>query len=376
MNILLAPNSFKECADSVKIAKILAQNLNDEKSYNLIIKPLTDGGDGFLSVCKSLIKGETITYLIYDNYRKQLNKYKVIYDKKREAIFIESAELFGMKTLSKEELNPLVLNSEILGNLLLRIKDESDAGNITVKAVNIGVGGTATIDFGIGACSQLGLTLLDEKANVIKPIPENFIKVRSFEFYKIELPFAINFVVDVETPLLGNPGAIEIYGEQKGATSKDLRLIKSGIINLIELFSKSSQKKISTNFNGAGGGLASGISVFYDAEIINAKEFIQKNILNDIEPQKIDAVITGEGKFDYQSFEGKGIGVLLNKFRNEEIPIFIICGIAELQNQITLSKNIKLIELQKFFSDKDDSIKNFQLGLSKASALIKSELRH
>lgn len=376
MNILLAPNSFKECADSVKIAKILAQNFSDEKSYNLIIKPLTDGGDGFLSVCNSLIEEKAITYFIYDNYRKQLNKYNVIYDRKRETIFIESAELFGMKLLKKEELNPLVLNSEILGKLLLRIIAESNSGNLIVRTVNIGVGGTATVDFGIGACSQLGLTLLDEKANVINPIPENFIKIRSFEFNKIELPFTINFIVDVETPLLGNPGAIEIYGEQKGATSNDLKLIKSGIINLIELFSKSSQKKITTDFNGAGGGLASGISLFYDVEIINAKEFIQKNILNDIEPQKIDAIITGEGKFDIQSFEGKGIGVLLNKFRDHEIPIFIICGIAELQNQITLSKNIKLIELQKFFSDKDDSIKNFHLGLSKASALIKSELGH
>lgn len=376
MNILIAPNSFKECADSVSIVKMLADNFNNEKGFNLIFKPLTDGGDGFLAVCKSLFELNIITYLLLSDYNEQLSNYKVGYDEINKIIYIESAELFGMKTLSKNELNPLVLNSEMLGKILLKIREEADAGALNVEQVNIGVGGTATIDFGIGACSQLGLTLFDEKGNVIKPIPENFVLVESFEFSKIEFPFKINFIVDVDTSLLDEPGAIEIYGEQKGATLNDLKLIKGGIINLINLFSTYSRKIISSNFNGAGGGLASGFSLFYDAEIIPAREFINKNILMNINPEKVDAIITGEGRFDFQSFEGKGIGVILKLFENYNIPEFIICGLSDLPGNFKLPKNIKIIEIQKLFNSKDDSIKNIKLGLAKASELIKSELKH
>ncbi len=376
MNILLAPNSFKECADSVEIANLLTLQFSDKKPYNLIPKPLTDGGDGFLSVCKSLFDINLLSYFIINNYDYQLNNHIILYDSFNSTIYIETAELFGIKSIPKKYRKPLKLNSEALGNILLKINEDVKAGRLKVDNVFIGVGGTATIDFGIGACSQLGLKLYDTASNVLEPIPENFIKVRSFDFSRVKFSFKINFIVDVDTSLLGKPGAIELYGKQKGASQNDLELIKIGIVNLLELFAKDSKLKVPSILNGAGGGIASGFNIFYESEIIPAKYFIKKNILRDIKPDKIDAVITGEGKFDVQSFEGKGIGVLLEIFRDRQIPIFIICGIAELDDKIALANNIKVIELNKFFNNKNDSITNIKSGITQASALIKNELKH
>lgn len=375
-NILIAPNSFKQCADSVVISQIIKEFLSVDVNQKFIVKPLTDGGDGFLSVYNFLIKLKPIIYSIYDDYGKQLNNYKVLYNENDGNIYIESAELFGMKRLHQKQSSPLELNSEILGKILLRIKEDTDSGELNVEQVNIGVGGTATIDFGIGACSQLGLKLFDDSKKINNPTPQNFDEVKDFEFSKVQLPFKIVFIVDVDTPLFGEPGAIEIYGKQKGASDQDLKIIKSGFKNILNLITKKFEFKIPSELNGAGGGVASGISLFYDAEIIPAKEFIKKNILNDIHPEEIDALITGEGKFDFQSFEGKGIGVILELFENFNIPKFIICGISELPNDFKLANNIIVIELQKYFNNKDDSIKNYKLGLAKASELIKSELKH
>ncbi len=374
MNILLAPNSFKECADSVEITSLLALQFFNSKSHNLILKPLTDGGDGFLSVCESLFNVKLLTYCIKNSYKDQLISYKLFFDSSERSIYVESAELFGIKSILKENRNPLLLSSKTLGEILLRIKDEVDDERLNVDNVYIGIGGTATIDFGIGTCTQLGLKLYDSDGNLINPIPENFIKVRSFDFSEVNLPFKINFIVDVNTPLLGEPGAIEIYGNQKGASQNDLELIKNGIVNLVELFTKDPKLKVPFILNGAGGGIASGISIFYKSEIIPAGDFIKNKILKDINPNTIDAVITGEGKFDLQSFEGKGIGVLLEMFKDMKIPIYVICGTAEFDNKINLPKNIRVIELQKFFADKTESIQHFKSGLAKAALLIKSEL--
>lgn len=376
MNILLAPNSFKESADSIEITQQLSLQFSDKKSYNLILKPLTDGGDGFLSVCKSLFNVKLLTLSIVNIYSNQLNNYKILYDSSNGAIYIETAELFGIKSVPEKIRKPLTLNSGILGNILLKINEDIKTRVLKVNNVYIGVGGTATIDFGIGTCSQLGLKLYDTESNVLEPIPENFIKVRSFNFSEVKLPFKINFIVDVNTPLFGEPGAIEIYGNQKGASQNDLALIKNGIVNLLELFDKNPKIKIPSILNGAGGGIASGFNIFYESEIIPAKDFIKKNILKDINPDNIDAVITGEGKYDEQSFEGKGIGVLLEMFKDMQIPIYVICGTAEFDNKISLPKNVRVIELQKFFADKNESIKNIKSGLAQASKLIKSELRH
>ena len=374
MNILVAPNSFKECADSVSISEIINSVLLSQSGFNIKLKPLSDGGDGFLSSYKYMSKIKSLTYSIKDNYRDNLNEYMVLWDENSNTIWIESAELFGLKVIPENELNPLNINSEGLGKLLLMINEDVLNKKIDVKEVFLGVGGTAIIDFGLGVCSQLGLELYDKLGNELAPIPKNFMEVVSYSFRKKELAFKIKCIIDVGTELLGSPGAIEIYGKQKGASEEDLILIKSGIKNVIKLFSKDNDFFNKSKLNGAGGGLAAGLNLFFDAEIIPAENFIKQYILNDLDINKIDAVITGEGSLDFQSFEGKGVGVILKMFRDKNIPIFIICGSANLPETIKLPENVFIITLTSFFKDKKESIDNFQSGLVKATELVKNQL--
>ncbi|MFZ2324286.1 MAG: glycerate kinase [Ignavibacteriaceae bacterium] len=374
MNILVAPNSFKECADSVSISEIINSVLLRQSGFNIKLKPLSDGGDGFLSSYKYMSKIKSITYLIKDNYRDKLNEYMVLLDENSNAILIESAELFGLKVIPENELNPLNINSEGLGKLLLMINEDILNKKIDVKEVFLGVGGTATIDFGVGVCSQLGLELYDKLGNELAPIPKNFMEVVSYSFRKKELAFKIKCIVDVGTELLGSPGAIEIFGKQKGASEEDLVLIKMGIEKVIDIFSKDRNFINKSKLNGAGGGLAAGLNLFFDAEIISAEYFITHYLMHDLDIDKIDAVITGEGSLDFQSFEGKGVGVILKMFRDKNIPIFIICGSANLPETMKLTENVFVISLTSFFKDKKESIDNFRSGLVKATELVINQL--
>ena len=74
MNILLAPNSYKECADSVEIAELISNLLRRESSLNIIKKPITDGGDGFLEVCKKLFNTSPLSVMITKDNEQYLNK--------------------------------------------------------------------------------------------------------------------------------------------------------------------------------------------------------------------------------------------------------------------------------------------------------------
>jgi glycerate kinase len=368
MNILIAPNSFKECADSIEISEIINKILSENHFNNTIVKPLSDGGDGFLSVIKNIINVVEINIKVEDE-NAQTKEYKVLIDEKTGIAYLESASLIGLRCIEKKNRKPLLLNSGIIGKIINHLAIGVKQSKLKIKKLVIGIGGTATIDFGVGACSQLGLSLFDNDSNKLAPVPQNFTKVSSFRFINPNLPFDLKCIVDVDTNLIGEPGAIEIYGKQKGASEDELKIIKSGIKNIINLTSTDSELSVPKKINGAGGGLAAGLNIFLDADIIRAEDFIKNDILKDINLNEINAVITGEGSFDIQSFEGKGAGIILKIFAERNIPIFLINGSTKLPTQIKLPEKVFTINLIDLFESKGESIKNYQAGIAQATQI-------
>jgi len=373
MNILVAPNSFKECADSVEISELMNENLSKNNSIKTKLRPLSDGGDGFLSVIKNIFNVIEINITVKDEYHHTKN-YKILIDEKNETAYLESASVIGLKCIEAKNRKPLLLNSELIGKIISQVAIGVKQSKLKIKILVIGIGGTATIDFGIGACSQLGLSLFDENKNQITPTPQNFNTASSIKFIKPDLPFHIKCIVDVDTDLIGEPGAIEIYGKQKGASDDDLKIIKNGIKNIINLISADNKLNVPNKLNGAGGGLAAGLNIFLDAKIIRAEDFIKNNILKGIKVNEIDAVITGEGRFDIQSFEGKGAGIILKLFAERNIPIFLINGSTNLPPDINLPENALVINLIDYFKSNEESIKHYRAGIAKAAQIAMNYL--
>jgi glycerate kinase len=373
MNILVAPNSFKECADSVEIAEIINSLIVKNTLHKVVSRPISDGGDGFLSVIKNILNVVQTEISIKDQNNKVKN-YKILIDKKTETAYLESASVIGLKCIEKNPRTPLSLNSDIIGKIISQLSIKLNQAKLNVKNLVVGIGGTATIDFGIGTCSQLGLSLFDKEGNQLTPVPQNFDSVASFKFLKPDLPFNLKCIVDVETELIGEPGAIEIYGKQKGASENDLKIIKNGIINILDLISADKNFIVPKKLNGAGGGLAAGLNIFLGAEIILSLDFIKDDILKDINLNEIDAVITGEGSFDYQSFEGKGSGIILKLFAKKNIPIFLINGSTNLPENYELSENVFVINLIDFFESKEESVRNYQEGITNATQIVLNHL--
>lgn len=373
MKILVAPNSYKECADSFEISKIICESLSEINSLKVISRPLSDGGDGFLSVIKNIYDVNETKIVVSDEFN-QKKIYKILIDNKTDTAYLESAAVIGLKCIEEKNRKPLLLNSALIGKIIKKLTMEVNNSKIKIKNLIIGIGGTATIDFGIGACTQLGLSLMDSMQNQITPFPKYFNLVSSIQFVKPDFPFNLKCIVDVNTELIGEPGAIEIYGKQKGAAEIDLKIIKGGIKNILDIVTANKNFTIPQKLNGAGGGLASGLNIFLNAEIIYAEDFITKDLLYDLIINEIDAVITGEGNFDYQSFEGKGAGIILKMFDEKNIPIFLINGSTNLTEGIHLPKNVSLINLIDFFDSKEESIKKYKAGIAKAVQIVLNHL--
>ena len=131
--ILISPNSFKECASAVTIAKLIGNNLSALKDTELITKPISDGGDGFLEVCRFYFDGEIIKYSISRAYDDSTFDCPILYCKNLNEIYIESAEVFGLKVIPDLYRNPLRLSSKGLGELLKKIEYDVRLGKLNIR---------------------------------------------------------------------------------------------------------------------------------------------------------------------------------------------------------------------------------------------------
>ncbi len=368
MKILIAPNSFKECADSVTIAELVAENLRKQTTdfntnLDLVLKPLSDGGDGFLEVCNKLFDLKILTLEIPTPYKNEIIDCEFGYSSERKTIFIESAKVLGLKLIPVEFRHPAELNSIGLGRLLLYLQKQKQDKKLKIEKVVIGIGGTGTSDFGIGMMSQFNLELLDENGESLEPLPVNYTKTKKIKWEKFRLDFAIEIISDVKIPLLGPNGTSRLFAPQKGATEDEVLILEQGLKNILKLLGAEDKSYL----NGAGGGLAGAFQYFFDAKNKFADEFINSDcgMTKKIKP---DVVITGEGQFDYQSNLNKAVGVVLSEFAETNIPIFIICGKSLQKDEF--KKNITIIELESFFQSKAESILNYLKGITLAAELI------
>lgn len=377
MKILIAPNSFKESLSSVQIAKVLSEEFNKLKC-EIIILPMSDGGDGFIDVIDFIESGDCRSYSFQNEFAGLTLKNRILINETSKELFIESASVIGLQKLPLSFRKPMQLNSYALGKLIKKIIEAKNKFQLAeFSKIIIGVGGTATIDFGLGTAEALGVIFLDKNGRRIKPIPEQFFQIDDFilpdlsdEFFK---QLHIKCVADVETPLLGFNSAIDLYGPQKGASSGELKKVKKGIEHIVDIMLKKNLVYDIVELNGAGGGIASGLKIFFNAEIITANKFITENLFSRFDLTEIDYLITGEGKFDVQSFEGKATVELIKNFSDKIKKIFLISGKVEENVKSLLPKNVIYFQLLDIFRNKREAIEKANEALKVIAQKIITE---
>lgn len=356
--ILIAPNSFKECADSTEITGLISEYLKDSGRFSedeFIHKPLSDGGDGFLNVCRELF-GAKIFYEEVTNI-SGAGKIKVPFGIAGERVFIESALLIGLGMVDENLRNPLKLTSFPLGELFV-ILAEKYYNKYNIREVITGIGGTATVDMGIGMLAATGMRLFYKDNSEVSPEPGNFERVISITKPNIDLPFVLKFIIDVDNPLLGSNGAVKVYGAQKGLKEKDFPRMEAGFINLLKITGVNEN-----NLSGAGGGITALAGNYFQTEIVTSDQFISENILDKIPGNQISYIISGEGKIDKQSFMNKAVGIISDYADKHGIPLILICGIDEIKNN---TPGRVIFNISKYFNNFSSSVKYYKDGIKYA----------
>jgi len=327
MNILIAPNSFKNNLNSFQIAAIIKQAFQSvNQHYKIEIQPLADGGDGTLDVLSKNFEGKSIKKNVLNPIGKAVESRYFLCDNK--CAIIELAEASGLKLLQKSELNPNIATTYGTGEL---IKDAIDNG---AKKIIVGIGGSATIDGGIGASIALGVKYLGMNGEVLNELNDilDFCSVIDYANVKMK---DIEFLIlsDVKNPMFGKNGGIKIYGKQKGATSNLIAKRELQTDRFIRILEQQSNKTVRNDeYLGASGGFPVVFKALFNAKILNGAHYILKTIKLEEKIKIADIIITAEGRYDSQTIEGKlpfAVAELAKKYNK---PVILITGQTEYWN--------------------------------------------
>lgn len=328
MKIIIAFDSFKGTLTAIEACSIVSKAIKTKlPDADLVLKPMADGGEGTAQAMIMARNGKWIPRRVMGPLSDmQVDAGFAWFEKEKEAL-VEMAKASGMELLSKEQLNPYKTTTYGTGQL---IKAAIEYG---AEKILLAVGGSATVDGGVGAAKALGWKFIDKNGEEI-PLGGKYLdKIKKIlKPNDITLPL-VEVLCDVNNPLCGRNGAARIYGPQKGATPEMVAQLDKGLKSFVEVVKKEFDCDIDVAGAGAAGGLASGAIAFMDATLVSGIDAIVKLIKLEEYLADADWIITGEGKFDHQSLMGKAISGILKIAMKTNTKAAVLAG------QVSVSQN-------------------------------------
>lgn len=324
MNIIIAPDSFKESLSSFEVAKAFESGFKEvipEANFTKI--PIADGGEGTVKALVMATGGQIISTNVIGPLGNEVESfYGVCGDGK--TVVIEMAASSGLDLVPKEFRNPLVTTSFGTGQLIKTALDEG------FRKFIIGIGGSATNDAGAGMLQALGVKLLDNNGEEIGYGGGSLAKLSTIDLSEIDSRInesTIDVACDVTNPLTGPTGASAVFGPQKGASPQMVEVLDKCLKHFANKVLSDLNKDFE-NDNGAGaaGGMGYALKGFLNAKLLPGVEIVieQTNLRELVKDANL--VITGEGRIDGQSIFGKAPVGIAKVAKENGVPVIAIAG--------------------------------------------------
>ena len=323
MRVVVAPDKFKGCLSAAEVAGAIAEGLRAaEPGVELDLCPMADGGEGTVDTLVAATGGRLERRRVMGPLpeMKVEATFGVLGD--GQTAVIEMAAASGLHLLKEEQRNPMRTTTYGTGELVMA------AVEMGVKRIILGIGGSATVDAGLGCAQACGaLILLDDGSR--RGMGDEAVCGRDVaRVTGVEHAWgqnaAITVACDVTNPLYGPTGASAVFGPQKGATADDVRELDGAMEQLAKRLGKGELARRAGA--GAAGGLGFGMLAFFGAELRAGVEMVIEAVKLRERLRGADLCITGEGKLDAQSLAGKTPIGVARVCRQMGVPCVALAG--------------------------------------------------
>ncbi len=325
--ICIAPDSFKGALNAEGVAKAIAEGFRTVLPYaEYRLVPMADGGEGTVDAWQSAVKGaRRITATVRDPLGRPVEA-AYAYAPDRATAVIEMAAASGLPLLALDERNPLVTSTYGTGELLRHALD------LGAQEIILGIGGSATNDGGTGLATALGARFLDADGTPLPPGGAALARLARIDLSGFDprvRSIRLRVACDVSNPLCGPTGASTVYGPQKGASPENVAELDAALSHLAKIVAAQlglPADYVNTPGSGAAGGLGFGLLAFCRAKLQRGVGIVADSVGLATKMRGCDLVVTGEGRIDGQTRNGKTPAGVAAVARQLDIPVIAICG--------------------------------------------------
>ncbi len=348
MRVLVALDKFKEALSANEACQAAREGLRSvHPAWTFDECPLTDGGDGFVA---ALAKGkaarllttrvpgplgepvEAAWALVPADQIPAAARKRLGLAAEMPLAVLEMAACSGLALVPREHRDVWRSTSRGVGELI------SAAASAGAGAILLGVGGSATNDLGLGALAALGHRFLDSREHLVThPSPSTWSKIVRIvppDPPPRRLP-PVWIACDVANPLLGPTGATQTYGPQKGLAREQAPALDTEMRRIATLLAAAhglSLEHIDRPGAGAAGGITAGLAAALGARSLPGFDFVAEWLDLERRVAAADLVVTGEGRFDTTSLQGKGPGGLARLALASGKRTLVLAGSTDLPN--------------------------------------------
>ncbi len=285
MRALVVPDAFKGTLTAAQVSAAIARGLRDA-GVEVDERPAADGGEGTLEALRGALGLTLLAVEAHDALGRAVQAPIGLADD--GCAVIETAAAIGIAQLHPDELDPLVASSRGAGELI------GHALKAGARRLLVSIGGSATVDGGRGALEGIG-------------------ELDAFRSASVEV------LCDVETPF---ERAAVVFGPQKGASAADVALLSARLEDFASTLPRDPRRRART---GAGGGI-SGALWAHGATLSGGAERVLDLMELDRCLARANLVVTGEGRLDDQTAEGKLVAVVARRAREQGVPVVAVVG--------------------------------------------------
>lgn len=301
MRVLIAPDKFKGSLTALAAAKAIERGFRcsfDEITTD--IAPIADGGEGFAEAMVAALNGTWVSVKSEDPVGRPIEARYGWIEADKLAV-LEMSEASGLWRVQTEDRRPMLANTFGTGLLV------NDAVQRGARRILIGLGGSATTDGGTGLARALGYQFLNDVGAEFRVLPGTMDLLHGIKRPDHLVLPEIIAACDVQNPLLGDRGTARVYSPQKGADAHEVEVLETAMHHLADVCAASlGADHRNVPGSGAAGGLGFGLLTFCSARIEPGFDIVANTTHLVDRIANADLVITGEGRLDDQTLDGKG----------------------------------------------------------------------
>ncbi len=329
MRVLIAPNAFKESLSAAEVARVTAEAFRAAyPNCECICLPIADGGDGTVEALLAARGGRRLNHQVVGPLGDRLSAEWALLGSGDLAV-IEMAAASGLALVPASRRNPLHTTSHGTGELV------SHALAHGIRGLILGLGGSATVDGGLGMMQALGVRFMDASGTPLtRPLTGGDLnRVADLDVAGLDTRLRhvyLRVASDVDNPLLGPRGAAAVFGPQKGAAAADVSFLEAGLARIHDLLEYRLGCRVATSPGaGAAGGAGAALMAFVGAAVEPGARLVLETSDFSQHLQRADLVVTGEGRLDHSTMHGKAPAYVARLARDAGVPVLAVCGSCE-----------------------------------------------